>query len=41
VPEGSGALDPTGFRAAAGGWLAPALGGDWDAEAFRERFAAE
>ncbi|MFF9148007.1 dethiobiotin synthase [Streptomyces sp. NPDC014861] len=34
VPEGSGALDPVAFRAAAGGWLAPALGGTWDAEAF-------
>lgn len=39
VPEGSGRLDPAEFRAAAGGWLAPALGGTWDAEAFRERFA--
>ncbi|MFI8321393.1 dethiobiotin synthase [Streptomyces sp. NPDC085529] len=34
VPEGSGALDPAAFRAAAGGWLAPALGGTWDADAF-------
>ncbi|CAM5493968.1 dethiobiotin synthase [Streptomyces tanashiensis] len=34
VPEGSGALDPAEFRAAAGDWLAPALGGAWDAEAF-------
>ncbi|MFB7939457.1 dethiobiotin synthase [Streptomyces sp. NPDC056049] len=34
VPEGSGALDPAAFRAAAGGWLAPALGGTWDAAVF-------
>ncbi|MFI8419704.1 dethiobiotin synthase [Streptomyces sp. NPDC085479] len=34
VPEGSGALDPAVFRAAAGGWLAPALCGTWDADAF-------
>ncbi|MFJ2055513.1 dethiobiotin synthase [Streptomyces sp. NPDC087908] len=39
VPEGSGALDPADFRAAAAGWLGPQLGGTWDAEAFRERFA--
>ncbi|MGW0118651.1 dethiobiotin synthase [Streptomyces sp. NPDC003327] len=40
VPEGSGALTPEAFRAAAPGWLAPALGGTWDAEAFRETFRA-
>ncbi|MEV8585386.1 dethiobiotin synthase [Streptomyces sp. NPDC051180] len=34
VPEGSGSLAPAEFRAAAGDWLAPALGGRWDAEAF-------
>ncbi|MFB6899187.1 dethiobiotin synthase [Streptomyces hydrogenans] len=34
VPEGSGALDPAAFRAAAPGWLAPVLGGTWDADAF-------
>ncbi|MYS10703.1 AAA family ATPase, partial [Streptomyces sp. SID6041] len=39
VPEGSGALDPADFRAAAADWLGPELGGTWDAEAFRERFA--
>lgn len=39
VPEGSGSLGPAEFRAAAGGWLGPELGGTWDAEAFRERFA--
>ncbi|MEU6987485.1 dethiobiotin synthase [Streptomyces sp. NPDC046324] len=31
VPEGAGALDPAEFRARAGAWLAPALGGSWDA----------
>ncbi|MEV6200888.1 dethiobiotin synthase [Streptomyces sp. NPDC051771] len=34
VPEGSGALSPAAFRAAAADWLAPALGGTWDAVAF-------
>ncbi|MFD7320304.1 dethiobiotin synthase [Streptomyces sp. NPDC059875] len=34
VPEGAGALDPAAFRAGAAGWLAPVLGGVWDAEAF-------
>ncbi|MFD6078324.1 dethiobiotin synthase [Streptomyces hydrogenans] len=34
VPEGSGTLDPAAFRAAAPGWLAPVLGGTWDADAF-------
>ncbi|MFI9295467.1 dethiobiotin synthase [Streptomyces gardneri] len=41
VPEGSGSLGPAEFRAAAADWLAPALGGAWDAEAFRAAFAAE
>ncbi|MFI0926644.1 dethiobiotin synthase [Streptomyces sp. NPDC021012] len=40
VPEGSGALDPAAFRAAAGGWLAPELGGSWDAGAFSAAQAA-
>ncbi|WP_225800657.1 dethiobiotin synthase [Streptomyces sp. NK15101] len=40
VPEGSGALGPAEFRAAAGGWLGPGLGGAWDAEAFTEAQAA-
>ncbi|MFJ3583531.1 dethiobiotin synthase [Streptomyces sp. NPDC090127] len=31
VPEGAGALDPAAFRARAHRWLAPALGGVWDA----------
>ncbi|MFC8269898.1 dethiobiotin synthase [Streptomyces cinereoruber] len=39
VPEGSGALSPTEFRAAAGGWLAPSLGGTWDAESFTRTHA--
>ncbi|MFF8845365.1 dethiobiotin synthase [Streptomyces sp. NPDC015127] len=34
VPEGAGALAPAEFRARAGQWLAPGLGGRWDAEAF-------
>ncbi|WP_228979124.1 dethiobiotin synthase [Streptomyces sp. DH12] len=34
VPRGAGALAPASFRAAAPTWLAPALGGDWDAAAF-------
>ncbi|MFH8260003.1 dethiobiotin synthase [Streptomyces roseolus] len=34
VPEGSGALAPAAFRSAAVDWLAPALGGAWDAGAF-------
>jgi dethiobiotin synthetase len=34
VPEGVGALAPTEFRARAGSWLAPRLGGSWDAQAF-------
>lgn len=34
VPEGVGALEPARFRARAGSWLAPRLGGSWDADAF-------
>ncbi|MGW7366530.1 dethiobiotin synthase [Streptomyces sp. NPDC054841] len=34
VPEGSGSLAPSAFRTAAPSWLAPALGGVWDAAAF-------
>ncbi|MFE5938523.1 dethiobiotin synthase [Streptomyces sp. NPDC056470] len=33
VPEGAGALDAAEFRARAGTWLAPALGGSWGADA--------
>ncbi|MFI0980348.1 dethiobiotin synthase [Streptomyces sp. NPDC021093] len=40
VPEGSGALDPALFRARAGQWLAPELGGEWDATAFESRVVA-
>ncbi|MEU7008738.1 dethiobiotin synthase [Streptomyces sp. NPDC046332] len=32
VPEGAGALGPAEFRARASTWLAPALGGSWDAD---------
>ncbi|QGZ47805.1 ATP-dependent dethiobiotin synthetase BioD [Streptomyces sp. QHH-9511] len=39
VPEGAGTLDPAEFRARAGEWLAPPLGGDWDAAVFAGRFA--
>lgn len=34
VPAGAGALSPEAFRTAAAGWLAPALGGGWDAAGF-------
>ncbi|MEU8528530.1 MULTISPECIES: dethiobiotin synthase [Streptomyces] len=34
VPDGAGALAPEEFRARAGEWLAPLLGGTWDADAF-------
>jgi dethiobiotin synthetase len=39
LPAGSGALAPADFRAMAPTWLAPRLGGTWDAEAFRRREA--
>ncbi|MGJ5829826.1 dethiobiotin synthase [Streptomyces ossamyceticus] len=39
VPQGAGALEPAEFRARAGGWLAPTLGGAWDAGAFAAREA--
>ncbi|MET9607494.1 dethiobiotin synthase [Streptomyces sp. NPDC006512] len=39
VPEGSGALSPDRFRAAAPGWLAPALDGTWTAGPFLTRWA--
>ncbi|MEW2546162.1 dethiobiotin synthase [Streptomyces sp. NPDC047002] len=41
LPQGAGALAPAGFRAAAAGWLAPTLGGTWDADAFSARFAPQ
>ncbi|GHJ39125.1 dethiobiotin synthase [Streptomyces sp. TS71-3] len=37
LPEGAAALAPADFRARAAGWLAPVLGGRWDAA----RFTAE
>ncbi|MFE9097566.1 dethiobiotin synthase [Streptomyces sp. NPDC007264] len=39
LPEGAGAHQPAGFRTAAPGWLAPRLGGTWDAQAFASAFA--
>ncbi|NBE55529.1 dethiobiotin synthase [Streptomyces boluensis] len=33
LPEGAGSLAPLEFRAAAQGWLAPAMGGNWRAPA--------
>ncbi|MGX1515392.1 dethiobiotin synthase [Streptomyces collinus] len=37
VPAGAGTLVPAAFRSAAPGWLAPALDGTWDADAFVTR----
>ncbi|MEV7345932.1 dethiobiotin synthase [Streptomyces sp. NPDC093544] len=37
VPEGVGALDPADFRAGAPSWLAPRLGGSWDAATHNAR----
>ncbi|WP_221350220.1 dethiobiotin synthase [Streptomyces beigongshangae] len=34
LPEGSGRLEVPDFRARAAGWLAPGLGGTWDARTF-------
>ncbi|MFC9843103.1 dethiobiotin synthase [Streptomyces sp. NPDC060223] len=34
VPEGAGVVEPADFRAGAPSWLAPRLGGTWDAVAF-------
>ncbi|MEV3857288.1 dethiobiotin synthase [Streptomyces sp. NPDC050095] len=34
VPQGAGGLDPAAFRARAGGWLGPGLGGTWDGAEF-------
>ncbi|WP_053847658.1 dethiobiotin synthase [Streptomyces sp. NRRL B-24085] len=39
VPAGAGGLPPADFRAGAPGWLAPELGGTWDAAAFGVREA--
>ncbi|BBC38243.1 ATP-dependent dethiobiotin synthetase BioD [Streptomyces graminofaciens] len=40
VPSGAGAWEPAHFRAGAGGWLAPVLGGVWDAGVFSAREAS-
>ncbi|MFC0597770.1 dethiobiotin synthase [Streptomyces palmae] len=40
VPDQASALPPEEFRATAPRWLAPALGGTWDAAAFAARFPA-
>ncbi|GGX68217.1 dethiobiotin synthase [Streptomyces fructofermentans] len=40
VPEGSGRLGPAAFRDSAGTWLAPRLGGTWDAAEFTRRQTA-
>ncbi|GAA1887133.1 dethiobiotin synthase [Streptomyces durmitorensis] len=40
VPERAGALSRADFRARAGGWLGPELGGTWDGAAFTAREAA-
>ncbi|MEV8022280.1 dethiobiotin synthase [Streptomyces sp. NPDC086554] len=39
VPAGSGALSGADFRARAGSWLGPELGGEWDAATFAAREA--
>lgn len=39
IAEGAGTLSPADFRTRAGGWLAPELGGRWDAAEFRARAA--
>jgi dethiobiotin synthetase len=40
LPERAAALSPAAFRAAAPDWLAPQLGGTWDAAAFSAHYAA-
>lgn len=40
LPQGAAARAPETFRAAAAGWLAPQLGGTWDAAAFAAHYAA-
>ncbi|WP_371664827.1 dethiobiotin synthase [Streptomyces sp. NBC_00280] len=39
LPAGVGTLPPANFRDMAGHWLAPVLGGTWDASEFRTREA--
>ncbi|AEW92733.1 MULTISPECIES: dethiobiotin synthase [Streptomycetaceae] len=40
IPEASGTLPPDTFRRTAPDWLAPELGGTWDASAFATRVAS-
>ncbi|WP_420032419.1 dethiobiotin synthase [Streptomyces sp. cg28] len=40
VPESSGGLGVSDFRATAGGWLAPELGGVWDGAGFARRWGS-
>ena len=40
VPQGAGAMAPGDFRRYAGSWLAPALGGSWNAADFTARMTA-
>ncbi|MBT2414991.1 ATP-dependent dethiobiotin synthetase BioD [Streptomyces sp. ISL-12] len=40
VPAGAATRAPAGFRTAARSWLAPEVGGTWDAEEFRRREGA-
>lgn len=39
LPQAAGALSPAAFRTAAPDWLAPQLGGTWDAAAFAQVYA--
>ncbi|WP_405577476.1 dethiobiotin synthase [Streptomyces sp. NBC_01190] len=39
LPAAAGSLTPAAFRAAAPDWLAPQLGGTWDAAGFAEAYA--
>ncbi|MEU1592133.1 dethiobiotin synthase [Streptomyces sp. NPDC005708] len=39
LPAGAGSYAPAAFRGAAPNWLAPRLGGTWDAETFTSAFA--
>ncbi|WP_326724583.1 dethiobiotin synthase [Streptomyces sp. NBC_00243] len=39
VPEGAGARDPADFRTGAPSWLAPRLGGSWEAATFTAGWA--
>ncbi|MFJ2261114.1 dethiobiotin synthase [Streptomyces sp. NPDC087844] len=39
LPEGAGLVPTAAFRATASGWLAPRLGGTWDADVFASEHA--